>query len=108
MVVVDDSMSPRYPQVAAAVFRYLQPIRSLLRLFLCGFFKAYLARPKHVADYLAFVRDDLGEQLRQRDFAERISFFKTTVPDDCNCFGMGRFEGRAMIGLDWDKDRILI
>ena len=108
VVVVDDFMSPRYPQVAAAVFQYLHAHPFSLRLFLCGFFKAYLARPKYVADYLAFIRDDLGEQLRRRDFAERISFFKTTVPDDYNCFGMGRFEGRAMIGLDWDKDRILI
>lgn len=108
VLVVDDFMSPRYPQVAAAVFQYLQAHPFSLRMFLCGFFKAYLARPKHVAGYLSFVRDGLGAQLRQRDYAERISFFKTTVPEDYNCFGMGRFEGKEQIGLDWDKDRILI
>ncbi len=108
VLVVDDFMSPRYPQVAAAVFQYLQAQPFALRMFLCGFFKAYLARPKHVAAYLAFVRDALGAELRRRDHGERITFFKTTVPDDYNCFGMARFEGKDMIGLDWDKERILI
>ena len=60
--------------------------------------------------YLAFIRDELAAAVASPSaaYAERISFFKTTVPDDYNCFGMGRYEGAAMIGLDWDKDRILI
>jgi Methyltransferase domain len=108
LVVVDDFLSPRYPQVAAAVFNYLHLHPFSFRLFLCGFFKAYLVRPKHAAAYLEFVRDRIGAELQARGHGQRISFFKTTVPDDYNCFGMGRFEGRDMIGLDWDKDRILV
>ena len=108
LVVVDDFLSPRYPQVAAAVFNYLLLHPFSFRMFLCGFFKAYLARPKHVAEYLAFTRDELAQELARRDHGGRISFFKTTVPEDYNCFGMGRYEGAEMIGLDWDKDRILI
>ncbi len=108
VVVIDDFMSYRYPQVTASVFNYMHSHPFSFRMFLCGFLKAYLTRPRHVSEYMHFVRDNLGDELRKRNFAERISFYKTTVPDDYNCFGMGRFEGLHMIGLTWDKTRILI
>lgn len=108
ILVVDDFFSPRYPQVTAAVLAYLQAHPFSLRLFLCGFFKAYLARPPFAGEYLRYVRDGLLADLRARDHGERIALFKTTVPDDMNCFGMARHEGTDMVGLDWDKSRILI
>ncbi len=108
VLVVDDFLSPRYPQVSAAVFNYMQHHPFSFRMFLCGFFKAYLARPKNVHVYLKMIRDEAELYLIQHGLGERISFFKTTVPDDYNCFGMGRFDGKSMIGLDWDKDKILI
>ena len=57
-MVVDDFLSPRYPQVAAAVFNYLQSHPFSFRMFLCGFFKAYLARPRSAHLYLSLIRDE--------------------------------------------------
>jgi methyltransferase family protein len=108
VLVVDDFMSPRHPQVTASVFNYMHSHPFSFRIFLCGFLKAYLVRPQHIFRYMHFVRDNLTDELIKRSFAERITFYKSTVPDDYNCFGIGRFEGTPMIGLDQDRTRILI
>jgi methyltransferase family protein len=108
VVVVDDFMTPRHPQVMASVFNYLYSHPFSFRMFLCGFGKAYLARPPYVFQYLRFIRDHIADELSLKKYANRISFFKTTVPDDYNCFGMGRYEDAPFIGLNQDKSCILI
>lgn len=108
VVVIDDFLSPKYPQVSAAVFSYLFTHPFSFRMFLCGFQKAYLARPRFASLYLKFVHESLQDELRRRNFGSRISLFKTTMPDDFNCFGMSRFEGVDVIGLDWDKSCVLV
>ena len=84
LVAVDDFLSPRYPQVAAAVFNYLQLHPFSFRLFLCGFFKAYLARPKHAAAYLELHpgRDRAGAArawLRRAHFLLQDHRARTTI-----------------------------
>jgi hypothetical protein len=108
VVVIDDFLSPKYPQVSAAVFAYLLTHPFSFRMFLCGFQKAYLVRPRFTSLYLNFVRESLQDELRNRNFGSKISLFKTTMPDDYNCFGMGRYEGVDVIGLDWDKSCVLV
>lgn len=108
VIVVDDFMAANYPQVTAAVFAYLHAHPERLRLFLCGFQKGYLARPRSVRLYLEYVRDRLQDDLGARGFAERITLWKTTSPDDMNCFGMRGWNGRRLVGLDWDKAAILV
>lgn len=108
VIVLDDFMAPNYPQVTAATFAYLAAHPHSLRLFLCGFEKGYLCRPKAMRAHLAFVRDRLPAELAARGMGERITFWKTTSPDDMNCFGMRRWDGRAFVGLDWDKQAVLI
>ena len=108
VIVVDDFMAPNYPQVTAAVFAHVFNKPTRLRLFLCGFQKGYLARPKAMRAYLAYVRDQLQGDLAARGMAERLTLWKTTSPDDMNCFGMRIWDGRPMVGLDWDKGAVLI
>jgi hypothetical protein len=108
VVVVDDFMTANYPQVTASVFAYLHAHPKHLSLFLCGFHKGYLARPRAARTYLEYVRDRLQDDLAARGFAERITLWKTTSPEDINCFGMRSWDGRRQVGLDWDKAKILI
>ena len=108
VIVVDDFMAANYPQVTAATFAYLHSHPHRLRLFLCGFHKGYLARPRTVRPYLEYLRDRLQDDLGERGFGARITLWKTTSPDDMNCFGMRAWDGRTHVGLDWDKTSILV
>lgn len=108
VVVVDDFMVANYPQVTAAVFAWLQAHPHRLRLFLCGFHKGYLARPRAVRPWLEYLRDTLQDDLVSRGLGQRVTLWKTTVPDDLNCFGMRPWDGRPLVGLDWDKQAVLI
>lgn len=108
VVVVDDFMAANYPQVTAATFAYLQAHPHRLRLFLCGFHKGYLARPRSVRAYLEYLRDGLQGDLAARGLGERVTLWKTTSPDDMNCFGMRAWDGRTHVGLDWDKPSVLV
>jgi hypothetical protein len=108
IIVVDDFLSPAYPNLTAAVFIYLYNNPFALRLFLCGFNKGYLVRPRSCRMYLEYVRDGLQNDLRARNYGEKITILKKTLPDDLNCFGMTPYVGRDALGLFWDPDEILI
>ncbi len=105
IVVVDDFFSWMYPQVTEAVFRYVRNCPDDLALFLCGFNKAYLARPHFVHRYLAYCAEHLSNDLAARRIECTVS--KTTYPAEMNTFGVGpRFQGLALCGPDWDRDSI--
>ncbi len=107
VVVVDDFFSWMYPQITEAVFRYVRANPDHFALFLCGFNKAYLARPHRSHEWLAFCRDGLSVALEARDVETTLS--KTTYPGEMNVFGIGpRGHGRAQRGPDWDPDTIRI
>lgn len=108
VVVVDDFLSPAYPNLTAAVFLYLHNNPFAFRLFLCGFNKGYLVRPRACRMYLEYVRDDLQNDLRARDYGKKVTLLKKTSPDDMNCFGMTTYAGRDAVGLFWSPDEILI
>lgn len=105
VVVVDDFFSWLYPQVTESVLRYVREHPDDLALFLCGFNKAYLARPHFVHEYLRFCAEELPAALAAR--GQQATVGKTTFPAEMNTFGVGpRFQGKALRGPDWDDQTI--
>ncbi len=101
VLVVDDFFSWLYPQVTEAVLRYVRQNPDDFALFLCGFNKAYLARPHSVHNYLRFCAEELPEALQAR--GQETTVGKTTYPAEMNVFGVGpRFQGKALRGPDWE------
>jgi hypothetical protein len=56
IICVDDFMSPRYPQITFTVCTFVELFCRELRMFLCGFNKAYLVRPESLFTHLTFVK----------------------------------------------------
>lgn len=107
IVCIDDFFNWLYPQVTDGVFTYIRDHPEQFALFLCGYNKAYLARPHHVRELLSFCKDGLNEELEARGVEATLG--KTTHPAEMNTFGMGaRWEGKALRGPDWDQDDIQI
>lgn len=108
IICVDDFMNPRYPQLTYTVCTFVELFRSELRMFLCGFNKAYLVRPRSLFDHLIFVKDQLGKQLSDLGFND-FTIYKTDYPRAVNCFGIApRWADYIYYGLDEDPNRILI
>lgn len=107
VIVVDDYFNWLYPQVTEAVNRYVRENPDDFALFLCGYNKAYLARPHHVHKYLAFCKDELMAELEGRGVEATLA--KSTLPTEMNTFGMGpRFNDQRMRGPDWCQSTIRI
>ncbi len=105
VLVIDDFFSWLYPQVTEAVLRYVRQNPDDFSLFLCGFNKAYLARPHYVHNYLRFCAEELPEGLQAR--GQETTVGKTTYPAEMNVFGVGpRFQGKALRGPDWEDTLI--
>jgi len=105
VLVIDDFFSWLYPQITEAVFRYLRTFPDDFSLFLCGYEKAYLARPHAVHRYLEFCAQQLPEDLEARGKTTTVG--KTTLPAEMNTFGVGpRFQNKALRGPDWEPNTI--
>lgn len=101
VVVVDDFFSWMYPQITEAVFRYIRSRPDDLALFLCGFNKAYLARPLHVHRYLQYCAERLPTAMATRNIGATVA--KTTMPTESVTFGIGPKQGESELrGPDWD------
>lgn len=107
VVCVDDYFNFLYPQVTEAVNRYVRENPDDFALFLCGYNKAYLARPHRVHRYLEFCKTELCTEFEARGVEATLA--KTTLPAEMNTFGMGpRFNDQPMRGPDWDQDTVRI
>jgi len=105
VVVVDDFFSWLYPQVTESVLRYLRQHPDDFALFLCGYNKAYLARPHFVHEYLRFCAEELPAAMTAR--GQEVTVGKTTFPAEMNTFGIGpRFQNKELRGPDWDDRTI--
>lgn len=105
VLVVDDFFSWLYPQVTESVLRHVRQHPDDFALFLCGFNKAYLARPHFVHHYLRFCAEELPEAMAARGQLTTVG--KTTYPAEMNTFGIGpRFQGKPLRGPDWDDGTI--
>lgn len=105
IIAMDDFFQPAYPQITAAVYEFLAAHAGELTMFICGFNKAYLCRPRAAQGYLDFIRDHMGNALEARQ--SPISLFKTTDPTDHNVFGAVGLHGNPRYkGPDWDNELI--
>lgn len=101
IICVDDFFSPRYPQVTAAVFRFLEQRNPIYRMVLCGAGKAYICRTEDHALYDSLIGKFLGPALRQGGI--EATLHRSTPTHDGGCFGLGpRENGKDYIGLDSD------
>ncbi|HRV80957.1 MAG: class I SAM-dependent methyltransferase [Planctomycetes bacterium] len=107
VVCIDDYFNWLYPQVTEAVNRYVREHPDQFALFLCGYNKAYLARPHHAHTWLQYCKEELMGDLEGRGVEATLA--KSTLPTEMNTFGMGpRFEGQRMRGPDWAQQTIRI
>jgi len=108
VVVVDDFFANSYPQVTQGVFQFLASRPSRLTLFLCGFRKGYLCRPRAAREYLQYVHNSLHADVTARG-CEELTLWKTTEPADMNTFGITPgYRGLKYRGPDWDDKNIHI
>jgi len=106
ILVIDDFFSPRYPQLTEAVYAFLASNRYKLSLFLCGWNKAYFARPLFARVYRAMVRESLAEALHGRGI-HAFQITKTAPLDECGAFGItDRFVDRDYYGMDDSPDEL--
>lgn len=107
IVCLDDFFEHQYPQIAQALFRYLDRHPYSFAMFLCGFKKAFLARIEYVEHYLRFCYENLSAELAARNAMVTVS--KTSYMADLNCFSMvPRYANLILRGPDWDKNRLEI
>ncbi|GJM30479.1 MAG: hypothetical protein DHS20C17_31140 [Cyclobacteriaceae bacterium] len=106
IICVDDFMSPRYPQLAAAVFRFLFD-NPIFKMFLNGENKCYICRTEDYVMYENVVRHNLSEYLKLHGISDR-TVSKTSHAHDMGCFSIEpRFHDRDMVGMDHDLDTIV-
>lgn len=106
LVAVDDFFSWLYPQITESVLRYVREFPDQFSLFLCGYNKAYLARPHFVHRYLEFCQERLPAEMELR--GQETTVAHTTLPGEMNTFGIGpRFQGLQLRGPDWAPNEVL-
>ena len=104
ILILDDFFNPMYPQLTEAAFMFLQHNKFKLSMFLCGWNKAYLARPMFAVNYRNFIRQNLASELHTRDIHD-FMIAKTYTLDESTSFGLCyRFVDRDYYGLDSDPD----
>jgi predicted O-methyltransferase YrrM len=105
VIVLDDFFNPIYPQLAEALFIFLHQNPFKLSMVLCGWNKAYLARPMFALNYRHFIRQKLADELHSREIHQFV-ITKTATLDESTAFGIcdQRFVDRDYYGLDSDPD----
>ncbi len=105
IICVDDFFSGRYPQVTAAVYKFLFDTAPLYRMVLCGAGKCYLVRSADYTLYEALVRKYLAGHLR--GCGQSVTIHKSTHAHDMGCFSLGSREQDADYwGQDSDPTEI--
>jgi hypothetical protein len=100
IICLDDFFTPAYPQITAAVFEFLASHRRRFQLFLVGYNKGYICHHRDAAGNLAFLQQEAQREYARRDFA--VTLWKTTYPNDINCFGVTpRVQNAIYKGPDW-------
>ena len=105
VICVDDFFSPRYPQLTAAVYRFLFATPTF-RLFLCGTNKAFMCYAADYALYEGLIRKYLAGHMAGAGLSVTIS--KSSYAHDMGCFSIiARDKDRDLLGRDEDIDEIV-
>lgn len=107
IICVDDFFSPMYPQLTYVICKFLEQHRAELQLFLCGYYKGYLARPGALPKYLQAIREGLASAMTASGFSD-FTIYKTDYPYVVNAFGVvgQRWQGFEYYGLDEDPKNL--
>jgi hypothetical protein len=104
ILILDDFFNPMYPQLTEAAFLFLRDNKFKFSMFLCGWNKAYLARPMFAVKYRDFIRQHLASELHKRNLHD-FMIAKTSTLDESTSFGIfNRFVDRDYHGLDSEPD----
>lgn len=96
VISIDDFHTDLFPQIPAAVYRYLYSGVSDLCIFLIGFNKAYLCRNIAKKYYMRFVREGLLQALEA--MGKKLTLVKTDRNDNFNAFAIAAFQGERLYG----------
>ena len=85
------------------ICNFLEQHRAELQLILCGYNKAYMARPGTMSKYLHAIRDGLASAMNAGGFSD-FTIYKTDYPYVVNAFGIDgqRWKDFEYHGLDED------
>lgn len=106
IICVDDFMNFRYPQLSAAVYRFLFANSFRFKIVLCGDNKAYICEASSYDFYESLVRRQFSPKLRQHG-CQQVQLNKSSCIHDFGCFSFSRREGeRTQAGPDAEPDRM--
>ena len=107
IICVDDFFNISYPQLTAAIFRFLFESPEF-KLFFCGFNKGYICRTEDYEFYESHIRDNAVKTLREHGLGDLYTVFKTSYAHDSGCYSVShRFRDKDLIGLDEDNEKIV-
>jgi len=105
LIVIDDFGNMRYPQLHAAVYKFLFS-RLDFKMVLCGGNKAYLCRAEDFVLFDGLIRKYLVPYLKQLGFPRSLA--RSSYAHDYGCFSVQpAVEGRVLVGRDEDPDDIV-
>jgi hypothetical protein len=105
LISIDDFGNMRYPQLHAAVYKFLFE-RPDFRMVLCGGNKAYLCRTEDFVFYDGLIREHLVPHATA--LGHPFTLARTSYAHDYGCFAVQDLvEGRALVGRDEDPDDIV-
>jgi hypothetical protein len=96
IIAVDDFHTDLFPQVPAAVYKYLYSGKSDLSPFLIGMNKAYLCRNVAKRHFMEFARSQLLPGLEK--LGHKLTLVKTDRNDSFDAFGISRFFQDRLFG----------
>jgi hypothetical protein len=106
IICVDDFFNPRYPQLAAAVYKFLFDHNFSYRMILCGMNKCYLVRTAEYVFYEGLIREYLFSHMTA--LGHSITVSKTSWAHDMGCFAVvGRFGDYEVMGRDEDPGDVV-
>ena len=107
IICVDDFFNFRYPQLAAATYRFLFDRQADFQMFFAGSNKCYICRSSAFRQYDDILRSELPAALDRRGLDLQIN--RSSYASDGGCFTISfRFDKkRRVLGLDEDPDMIV-
>jgi hypothetical protein len=117
IICMDDYFNPIYPQVTAAIYRFLFDHPMTLRMVLCGANKCFLVKASAYRIYENLIRKFFLDHAARYD--AKFSLHKSTYAHDFGCFSMWtdydrvpfdiefKPDDRRMIGIDADNSDVV-
>jgi hypothetical protein len=106
IICADDFCNPRYPQLTAAIFKFLFDRSFLFKMVLCGMNKCYIVHSEAYPIYEDLIRKYMARHILVKGFNLTIS--KTGYAHDMGCFSVGpRIEDFDYIGPDGDLTKVV-